>query len=415
MTNPSATTLEKKEGRLPVNWQAYWTVRLVKALHDEGLQEKEAAWTAVLKEYLVQNPYAPSGIFLPRLESFLESRERGDRTEAARCLYFFYDRLTPSEKHRAAAEAIGRRLLERGKGAVTQPAPAENPAQPKYAVSPLLDRLELELKARNYSRRTMKNYGAQAYNYLKWLGREPSTSDTSSIKQYQIYMKERKNYSPKSVNLATAAIVFLYNEVLVLPILQSSLPRMKTGRSLPKVYSEQEIGKIIKATSNLKHRLILMLAYGCGLRLGELSCLKPADIDLNRDLITVRQGKGKKDRVIMIDRVIKPFITSYLKNNVGKTWLFEGQNAGHKISPRTIELIFDHGCRKAGVPKIGGIHTLRHSFATHLLEQGTDLRFIQELLGHSSSKTTEIYTHVSRSAISRIRSPLAHLDLQNMC
>jgi integrase/recombinase XerD len=156
-----------------------------------------------------------------------------------------------------------------------------------------------------------------------------------------------------------------------------------------------------------------MFAYGCGLRLNELTCLKREDFDLDRDVINIRKAKGMKDRTVMIDPVLKPEIENYLKATEGQIWLFEGQTPGQKIASRTIELVYDHACEKAGVVKKGGIHCLRHSFATHLLEQGTDLRYIQELLGHSSSKTTEIDTHVSKSAISRIRSPLAKIDLQH--
>jgi integrase/recombinase XerD len=135
--------------------------------------------------------------------------------------------------------------------------------------------------------------------------------------------------------------------------------------------------------------------------------------DLDHDIINIRKAKGMKDRTVMIDEVLKPEIENYLKVTEGQTWLFEGQTPGQRIAARTIELIYDHACQNAGVVKKGGIHCLRHSFATHLLEQGTDLRYIQELLGHSSSKTTEIYTHVSKSAITRIRNPLAKIDLRH--
>jgi site-specific recombinase XerD len=188
---------------------------------------------------------------------------------------------------------------------------------------------------------------------------------------------------------------------------------MKTGKQLPKVYSEQEIEKLFKATQNLKHRLILMFAYGCGLRLNEIRHLRRNDICFDRDIITIKQSKGKKDRILMLDDVLKPELLSYLKNGVGQVWLFEGQVPEEMIAERTISLIFDHACQKSGVTKRGGIHSLRHSFATHLLEHGTDLRYIQELLGHSSSKTTEIYTHVSKTAITKIRSPLSRIKLQN--
>lgn len=237
--------------------------------------------------------------------------------------------------------------------------------------------------------------------------------DRDTLKRYQIFLKEERRFSARTVNLATAALVFFYGKVLGFAPAVKSLPRMKTGRSLPAVYSEQDIGKILAATTNPKHRLALMLAYGCGLRLNEICQLKREHISLDRSTITIRQGKGKKDRTVMIDEVLQPALRSFLKNGAGAVWIFEGQEAGTRISPRTVSLVFDHACHKAGVKKLGGIHTLRHSFATHLLEQGTDLRYIQELLGHSSSKTTEIYTHVSNSAIAKIRSPLSKIDLQN--
>ena len=186
---------------------------------------------------------------------------------------------------------------------------------------------------------------------------------------------------------------------------------MKTGKQLPNIYSEQEIGRMIAVTTNPKHRLILMLAYGCGLRLSEIMCLKSNNFDPDRKLITVRQGKGKKDRILMLDDVFLPELNAFLKDGKGRVWLFEGSTPGEPISARTISLVFDHACQKADIPKRGGIHSLRHSFATHLLENGTDLRVIQELLGHNSSKTTEIYTHVSKAVIAKIRSPLSRIDI----
>ncbi len=136
-------------------------------------------------------------------------------------------------------------------------------------------------------------------------------------------------------------------------------------------------------------------------------------MDINRDIIWIRHGKGDKDRTVMLDPIIKNELLVYLRKFGGKKFLFEGYEPGTALTNTTISKIYENACKKAGITKQGGIHTLRHSFATHLLEHGTDLRYIQELLGHSSSKTTEIYTHVSTKAISRIRSPLAHLKLLN--
>jgi site-specific recombinase XerD len=246
---------------------------------------------------------------------------------------------------------------------------------------------------------------------LTWLKRTPSDKDIQEIKKFQLFLKENKNYSPRTVNLATAAIQFFYLEVLKVGFSADSLPRMKTGRPLPRVYSQEDVEKIITSESNHKHRLMLTLTYACGLRLSELRYLKPEDIDLDRNIIWIRHGKGAKDRGVMLDPAIKPEITAYLRSGKGKTFVFEGYQPGHPLTAATISKIYNHACEKADIKQQGGIHTLRHSSATHLLEHGTDLRYIQELLGHSSSKTTEIYTHVSSSAISKIRSPIAHLNL----
>jgi integrase/recombinase XerD len=247
--------------------------------------------------------------------------------------------------------------------------------------------------------------------YLLWLKKEPAASSVPEIKEFQIHLKDERNYSPRTVNLVIAAVQFFYIHVLGINISVETLPRMKTGRPLPKVYSEQEIEKIISSVSNPKHRLILMLAYGCGLRLSEIRNLKPDCIDFDRNLLWVRKGKGQKDRAVMLDPGIKQAMIAHLKAYKNADYIFESDWSGEKLSARTLGQIYLNACKKAGVTPKGGIHSLRHSFATHLLEHGTDLRYIQTLLGHSSSKTTEIYTHVSNNVIGKIRSPLANLNI----
>ncbi|MFP4682011.1 MAG: tyrosine-type recombinase/integrase [Chitinispirillaceae bacterium] len=187
------------------------------------------------------------------------------------------------------------------------------------------------------------------------------------------------------------------------------LIRMKTGKSLPRVHSPEKVGAIVNAHSNEKHRLILMLVYGCGLRLGEVCVLKLQDIDTDRKVLWVRKAKGKKDRMVMLDETLVPHVEAWLSGGCGKGYLFEGYRAGKHLSKRSVEKIYDNACRKEGIDSQGGIHSLRHSFATHLLEQGVDLRYIQELLGHASSRTTEIYTHVAAHKIVSIRSPIAKI------
>ena len=186
---------------------------------------------------------------------------------------------------------------------------------------------------------------------------------------------------------------------------------MKIGKPLPKVYSEQQIQKMIKATKNPKHRLILMLAYGGGMRLEEIRLLRRQNIDFDKNCIRIRKGKGRKDRIIMLDEGIKKVLKTYISSETIADYLFINNSNGEILNSRTIQLIFDHACRRAGVPKIGGIHTLRHSFATHLMERGIDTRCVQELLGHANIKTTEIYTHVSTAMLRNIKSPLSYLDI----
>jgi site-specific recombinase XerD len=229
--------------------------------------------------------------------------------------------------------------------------------------------------------------------------------------QYNINLKERLKFSPRTVNLHIAAIGFFYRTVIKNTSIVDSVPRMKTGKPLPKVYSEQQIEKMISVIENTKHRLVIMLAYGGGLRLEEVRTLRASNIDFDKDCIRIVKGKGRKDRIIMLDTAIGKTLRHYFSEHPGIDYIFVNESTGELLTRRTISKIFDNACEKAGLPKIGGIHTLRHSFATHLIEHGTDSRCVQELLGHANLKTTEIYTHVSTALIRRIKSPIAYIDL----
>lgn len=386
-----------------------WSEKLSTHLLSQNLFDQESIWPGILDEFIRMNPYPPTGIYPNRLKSFLNTYTGAERTEAARCLYYFYNNVAFSEELRDTAEQLGRISKSREK---PDPVPVADPFTKKTEL--WLKNLKTELNLKNYSDQTVKNYCAITRTFLAWLKRDPAEDHAPEIKRYQLHLKDVKKTSPRTINLVTAALMFFYRNILhYYPSSKESIPRMKTDKHLPKVYSEQEIGKMFEVTINPKHRLILMVAYGCGLRLNEIRHLKREDFDGDRSIINIRQGKGKKDRILMLDEVIRPELKSFFTNGAGRKWLFEGRNPGEMIAARTISLIFDHACRKADIPKRGGIHTLRHSFATHLLENGTDIRFIQELLGHSSSKTTEIYTHVSKAAISRIRSPLSRINIRN--
>ncbi|MEW6620224.1 MAG: tyrosine-type recombinase/integrase [bacterium] len=164
--------------------------------------------------------------------------------------------------------------------------------------------------------------------------------------------------------------------------------------------------------NNLKHKVMLMLVYSAGLRVGEVVRLKTEDVDSKRMLIHIKGSKGRKDRYVMLSEVALEILRGYWRKYKPEKWLFEGARVGRHLSTRTVEKILEDACKKAGTKKDVSVHTLRHNFATHLLEGGTDLRYIQELLGHKDSKTTEIYTHVSTKNIGKIKSPLDTLNLK---
>jgi site-specific recombinase XerD len=256
----------------------------------------------------------------------------------------------------------------------------------------------------------LKNYLAAVGQFLDRLTPESARDWSSAFKEHLIWMREIKGYAPGTVNQRAASIKFFFCEVLEIRPNENLLLRMKTGTPLPRVHSQETIGRILNVHSNSKHRLILMLAYGCGLRRGEIRKLRRGDIDLDRRVVTVRKGKGRKDRIVMLDKQLLPYVASWLASPAcGEVFLFEGYERKKALSLRTIGKIYENACEKLRIDRKGGIHSLRHSFATHLLEQGVDLRYIQELLGHRSSKTTEIYTHVAANRITEIRSPIAPL------
>lgn len=185
--------------------------------------------------------------------------------------------------------------------------------------------------------------------------------------------------------------------------------RPRQEKTLPNVLSKEEVKKLLNASTNLKHRAMLSLIYACGLRRSELLNLTFKDIQADRLIITVRQSKGKKDRIVTLSPMLLVELRQYYLQFRPLNYLFEGQIVGEKYSARSLEEILKKACKTAKINKPVTLHWLRHSYATHLLERGTDLRYIQELLGHSSSRTTEIYTHVSMKSLSQICSPFDDL------
>lgn len=221
------------------------------------------------------------------------------------------------------------------------------------------------------------------------------------IESYLFDLIKTQNISYSTQSQFINAIKFYYEKVLEKPKIVYNLPRPQRPKTLPKVLSKNEVKNILNSCKNIKHHCILMLIYSAGLRRGELINLKIVDIDSARMIINIIGAKGKKDRISLLSINMLSLLRKYYKEYKPKEYLFEGAKGG-KYSPTSVAKILKKASTNAGIKKNVTPHMLRHSFATHLLEQGTDLRYIQELLGHSSSKTTEIYTHVSKKAIDKI-------------
>jgi integrase/recombinase XerD len=265
----------------------------------------------------------------------------------------------------------------------------------------------------------LKNYSVNTINvYRNWFilfmncfpNHKPSSITKNEIMDMLVRFRNSEKWSATSQNQLINAIKFFYERLLNRRTEYYNLPRAKRAYMLPTVFSEEEIMRMIVSTVNLKHKSILCLAYSAGLRISEIVQLKMKDIDKERMVITLRGAKGKKDRQVMLSPVLLDLLRVYYKAEEvkPKVWLFEGPN-DTQYSTRSIDEIMKKAKRLAGVTKKGSIHALRHSFATHLLEGGTDLMTIKDLLGHNSLRTTGIYTHVSKKQISKVQSPLDKL------
>jgi len=271
--------------------------------------------------------------------------------------------------------------------------------------------LRRELVSRKYSYKTVKGYLYYNRDFLNFTAKAPSEVNDNDIKDYLLYLAEEKESATATINQAINALKFYYGTMLKRKFVYE-VRRPKKDKKLPTVLSQEEVARVLTSLENLKHRTLLMLVYASGLRVSEVVKLRVEDIDRDRMLLNIRGAKGRKDRCTMLSHTALETLNEYLEKYKPGKWLFEGAREGRYLSIRTAQAVFEQAKDKARIKKDISIHGLRHSFATHALENGTDLRYIQELLGHKSSKTTEIYTHVSTRNISKIRSPLDNLDLR---
>lgn len=300
---------------------------------------------------------------------------------------------------------------------VTDPNKRPAPHPQRVAKKPLgpaqlaaLQAMQCKMEVQRYRENTIDTYlNATKQLFLRFAEKHPNDIRTEDIETYQ-HELAKAGKSNSYLNQIVNAVRYYYKDVLGDAYRVKFIERPRGERKLPKVLSEQEVASILKAPTNLKHRCMLMLIYSAGLRLGELLALERSDIIADRKQVLIRNGKGGKDRVSLLSDKVLKLLQEYLAQYKPGSYLFEGPGGG-KYSDTSVQQVFKQAKKAAGITAPATVHTLRHSFATHLLENGTDLRYIQALLGHSSSKTTEIYTHVSTKAIGKIRSPLDNLDL----
>ncbi|HEX6334237.1 MAG TPA: site-specific integrase [Flavisolibacter sp.] len=273
------------------------------------------------------------------------------------------------------------------------------------------DRFEAMLRLMGYSRNTIRVYCNEFHLLLRLL-KKVCVDDLRKehLMSYLLWLMQKRNYSEIHIHTTVNALKFYFEKVLGRDREFYELPRPKKRETLPPVLSEQELVRMLNQVENLKHRCLLMTAYGAGLRVSELVQLRVGDIDSERMLIHVRLGKGKKDRMVPLSVKLLEVLRVYYRLYRPKEYLFEGAGGG-PYSVRSAQIVLAGAKKRAGITKKGGIHSLRHSYATHLLEAGTDIRYIQAFLGHQSLATTMIYTHVSQVKIGSFTSPLDRLDL----
>lgn len=265
-----------------------------------------------------------------------------------------------------------------------------------------MKKVENSLRLRNYSPKTRKAYLQYIKEYIAFAKKAGLKKKEEATEQFLLYLHEKK--SAQTANLALSSIKFLYGNVLKDPIL-TNLKFAKRAKKLPIVLARSEIEKIINVTDNPKHRFIISLGYACGMRVSEVVNLKVQDLDIDELTVHIKGAKGKKDRISVLSEKISNELRQMIAGKQPKDYVF-ASNRGGKLTTTSLQKIFRQSLKKAKIIKPATFHSLRHSFATHLLENGTDVRYVQALLGHANIRTTQIYTQVTNPALKNIKSPL---------
>lgn len=271
-------------------------------------------------------------------------------------------------------------------------------------------KFEKWLQHKRYSSSTIKTYKDASVQFLRYIApRKAQEACNDDMVNFvaDVVLKRRLSFSYQ--NQVVNACKLLFKEVIKSPLQVDKLERPRREHKLPNVLSKEEVSSILQSLPNIKHRSMLSLIYACGLRRGELLNLKPLDVDSKRHLLIIRNAKGRKDRVVPISDKLIEMLREYYREYRPQLWLFEGQQQGEQYSETSLQKVLKKALDIAKIKKPATLHWLRHSYATHLLESGTDIRYIQELLGHKSTRTTEIYTHVSEKSLQKIRSPFDDL------
>jgi site-specific recombinase XerD len=266
------------------------------------------------------------------------------------------------------------------------------------------------MTARRFSEATRKDYVRHVRTFAVFLGRSPETATHEDLRRFQLHMAQQQ-ISPGSINAAIAALRFFFTVTLERPDLVRPLRIVTEPRKAPVVLSPEEVARLLEAAPGVKYKAALSVAYGAGLRVSEVANLKVSDIDSQRMTLRVEQGKGQRDRYVMLSPLLLELLRDWWRAARPQVWLFPGQNPINPVTPRQLNRAVTAAKNLAGISKRVSPHTLRHSFATHLLEQGVDIRVIQVLLGHAKLETTALYTRVAVNTVRDIESPLDRLGV----
>lgn len=267
----------------------------------------------------------------------------------------------------------------------------------------LLEKIKDELRLRNYSRRTIESYLICLKDYFKFAKIIKKDPDIPLLKKY-LLGKQARGQAPQTINLHLNAVKYFYREIMKSHA-RIDVKFAKTSKKLPVVLSRLEIEKIIETINNPKHKLMISLSYGAGLRVSEAVNLRIRDIDFDELTLHLKAAKGNKDRITVFPEKLKADLHELTALQHGNEYVFESERGG-KLTERTAQMVFEKALKKAPIEKDASFHSLRHSFATHLLENGVDVRFVQELLGHQNIRTTQLYTKVTNPSLKNIKSPL---------